>query len=148
MNILGFDYPPHLHYWLERDVWAERRGDGSVRVGVTAFGVHISGHFFMCRPKPPGTVLAQGQTLAVVELNKSIVTLKTPVAGTVLRVNEGLTDAPELIEQDPYGAGWIAELQASDWAQDQTLLHHGDSLLDAATARMQLERLQGEEGPI
>ena len=141
MELLGFDYPDDLHYWLERDMWVKPLPDGGMRVGITPFGVHLSGSFFMCRPKPVGTELAQGQTLAVVELNKSVVTVKTPVSGQVRAVNPRLADTPELIEQDPYGSGWLAELTPSDWQSDLQALHHGPTLAVAATARMQLEPL-------
>lgn len=148
MDILGFSYPDELYYWLERDMWAQRLGDGSVRVGITAFGVHISGAFFMCRPKPVGTVLEQGQTVAVVELNKSVVTVKTPVAGTVREINPLLEAEPELIEKDPYGRGWLVTLEPTGWAGDVPLLHHGAALADAATRRMMRENLDFSEGKV
>ncbi len=141
MIILGFDYPNELYYWLERDMWVRRGPDGLVHVGVTSFGVHISGAFFMCRPKPVGTVLEQGQTVAVVELNKSVVTVKTPVAGTVRVINPLLEDRPELIETDPYGQGWIVSIEPSAWEADVRQLHHGPALVDAAERRMRLENL-------
>lgn len=146
MNLLGFDYPDELYYWLERDMWARRLPDGLVQIGITAFGVRISGNFFMCRPKPPETELAQGQTVAVVELNKSVVTVKTPVSGVVREVNPVLAERPETIEQDPYGAGWLVTLAPTNWEADLALLHHGAALPEAATRRMQLENLDFSEG--
>lgn len=146
MNLLGFDYPDDLHYWLERDMWARRLPDGLVQVGITAFGVHISGAFFMCRPKAVGTVLEQGQTVAVVELNKSVVTVKTPVSGIVRATNPLLADTPEIIEREPYGQGWLVTLEPTRWDGDLPLLHHGAVLAAAATKRMQLENLDFSEG--
>lgn len=146
MNLLGFDYPDELYYWLERDMWARRLESGLIQVGVTAFGVHISGAFFMARPKAVGTVLEQGQTVAVVELNKSVVTVKTPVSGIVRELNPLLADAPELIEREPYGQGWLVTLLPTRWEADRLQLHHGDALADAATKRMKLENLDFSEG--
>jgi len=146
MNILGFSYPDELYYWLERDMWARRLPDGLVQVGITAFGVHISGAFFMCRPKTVGTVVEQGQTIAVVELNKSVVTVKTPVAGTVRAVNPLLEARPELIETDPYGEGWLVQIEPSRWEADLAVLHHGAALPAAAERRMRLENLDYTEG--
>lgn len=146
MNLLGFDYPDDLYYWLERDMWARRLGDGSVQVGITAFGVHISGAFFMCRPKPVGTVLEQGQTVAVVELNKSVVTVKTPVSGVVQAINPLLETRPELIETDPYGQGWLVQIGPERWEVDAQQLYHGATLAEAATRRMRLENLDFSEG--
>lgn len=146
MNILGFEYPPALYYWLERDMWVRQLPDGLVQVGITAFGVRISGNFYMCRPKAPGTELAQGQTLAVVELNKSVVTAKTPVSGIVRGLNPLLEDRPDIIESEPYGQGWLVTLEPTRWEGDQPLLHHGATLADAAAKRMRLENLDFSEG--
>ena len=147
MNILGFSYPDNLYYWLERDLWCRRLGNGWVEVGVTAFGVHISGDFYMARPKPAGTVLEQGQTLAVVELSKSVIAIKTPVSGCVREVNAALQDTPELIHQDPYAAGWLARIEPARWDVDLLALHHGAALPAAAQRRMRLENLDFSEGP-
>lgn len=141
MNVLGFAYPDELHYWLERDMWVRQLENGLMQIGITAFGVHISGSFFMCRPKPIGNEVDQGQTIAVVELNKSVVTVKSPVSGTVCATNPLLESQPEKIETDPYGEGWIATLIPSKWHQDQSILAHGETLMQAATRRMQLENL-------
>jgi len=146
LKLLGFDYPDELYYWLERDMWVRRLDSGLVQVGITAFGVQISGAFFMCRPKPIGTELEQGQTVAVVELNKSVVTVKTPVSGIVREVNLLLADAPELIEQEPYDKGWLVMIEPTRWEADLALLHHGAALPEAATTRMKLENMDFSEG--
>lgn len=146
MNILGFDYPDELYYWLERDLWCRRLEDGLVQVGVTAFGVHVSGDFYMARPKAVGTGLAQGQTLAVVELSKSVVAIKTPVSGVVRVVNPLLEDTPEVIHQDPYGRGWLVQIEPAQWEVDLAQLHHGAALPHAAEKRMRLENLNFTEG--
>ncbi len=141
MNLLGFEFPDERFYFLERDMWAAPLPDGRVRVGITTFGVHLSGNFFMCRPKEPGTSVEQGATLAVAELNKSVVTIKTPVSGTVDSVNPLLVDTPEIIERDPYGQGWLVTLNPTRWEQDLTQLAYGTTLRQAMQDRMQLENL-------
>ena len=70
MRILGFDYPDDCHFCLQRDLWVRALDAGGLRLGVTPFGVRISGHFFMCLPKAVGTRLAVGDTMAVVETNR------------------------------------------------------------------------------
>jgi glycine cleavage system H protein len=147
MKLLGFDYPADRWYCLERDLWVLPMPPTGLRVGITAFGVHISGSFFMCRPKPAGTELHRGDTLAVLELNKSVVTIKSPVSGVVRAVNPALADHPELIEQSPHDQGWLVELCPTDWAHDQTRLHHGPGLAQAALTRMRLEPDERFQGP-
>lgn len=146
MKILGFDYPDELYYWLERDMWCRQLDDGRVQVGVSAFGIHISGDFYMCRPKPVGTVLEQGQTLAVAELSKSVVAIKTPVSGVVCEVNPLLEDKPELVHRDPYGQGWLVCIEPQRWDEDLQQLSFGAGLEAAATRRMRLENLDFSEG--
>lgn len=145
MRILGFDYPDDCFYFLEQDMWCRPLDDGRMRVGVSAFGVHLSGDFYMCRPKRAGTAVGQGQTLGIVELSKSIVTVKTPVSGMIEEVNPLLEDTPELIHQDPYGRGWLVVIAADRWQQDLPQLAHGATLAAAATARMRLENIDFPE---
>jgi glycine cleavage system H protein len=142
MRILDFDYPDDCFYFLERDMWCRAMEDGRMQVGVTSFGIHLSGDFYMCRPKPPGTVVAQAETLGVAELSKSIVAIKTPVSGTVVQVNPLLEETPEVIHQQPYGRGWLAVIEPSQWHTDLARLAHGAPLEAAAIQRMQLENLR------
>lgn len=140
MQILGFDYPDDCYFDLENDMWCRDIGDGRMQVGVSAFGVKISGnYFYMCRPKSVGTEVEQGKTVGVVELSKTVVTIKTPVSGTVVETNPALEDTPELINQDPYGAGWICVIAPSAWEQDRARLAHGAALAELAERRMRLE---------
>lgn len=140
MHILGFDYPDDCYFDLENDMWCRDAGDGRMRIGVSAFGVKISGnYFYMCRAKPVGTEVEQGRTVGVVELSKTVVTIKAPLSGTVVEINPALEDRPELINEDPYGAGWICVIQASQWERDRAQLAHGDALPALAERRMRLE---------
>jgi len=125
VNVAGFEFPDSLHYLVDEQVWADRLDDGSVRVGITALGVHLAGEVYMCRPKTPGAVVEQGRAIALVELAKSIVSVKSPVSGRVLGLNPRLTAEPELVHRDPYGAGWLARLQVMDWTADREALLAG-----------------------
>lgn len=139
MDILGYAYPDDAYYLLEHDTWCRPRADGCMEVGVTAFGIHLSGDFYMCRPKPAGTVLAQGETVAVAELSKSVVSIKTPVSGRVTEANPLLVDRPELVHREPYGRGWLVSIAPGRWSEDLVRLAHGESLAEAAAARMRSE---------
>jgi glycine cleavage system H protein len=145
MNSAGFDFPDALHYLVEHQVWARPEADGSVTVGITALGVHLSGEVFMARAKAPGTAVAQGQGIAVVELSKSIVSVKCPVSGTVLATNPLLDDEPERVHRDCYGSGWLARLQPSDWVADAARLLHGEPVAAAMANHAWLFRQTGED---
>lgn len=136
MLIAGFEFPDELHYLVEHQVWARLEEGGVARVGITALGIHLAGaEIYMARPKRVGTEVAQGGSIGVVELAKAIVSVKSPVAGTVLEVNERLADTPELVHREPYGAGWLARVTLADFAADAVHLVHGEAAVRPAMER-------------
>ena len=129
--VVNFEFPDRLHYLVDEQVWAELLDDGCARVGITSLGVHLAGEVYMCRPKSPGAVVEQGRAVAVVELAKSVVSVKSPVTGRVVEINVRLATEPELVHQDPYGAGWLARVQVVDWVADRAALLPGTEAADA-----------------
>ena len=123
--------PPERYYLIEHQVWARLHDDGTATVGITGLGVRLSGEIYMARPKGVGVAVAQARSVAVVELAKSIVSVKSPVTGTVVAVNEALADRPALVHQDPYGHGWLARLRLADFDADRAALLHGDAVAPA-----------------
>jgi glycine cleavage system H protein len=131
LNVCGFEFPDGLYYCVEPQTWARMEADGTVTVGITALGIRQSGEIYMCRPKGVGVAVEQGRSVAVVELAKSIVSVKSPVTGEVVQVNPRLAQAPELVHLDPYGRGWLARLRPTRWEADQALLAHGEPVAAA-----------------
>ncbi len=140
MKAAGFEFPDELHYLVDEQVWARPDGDGRVTVGITSLGVHLAGEVYMCRPKSPGTEVQRGSGIAVVELAKSIVSVKSPVSGKVVEVNPLLAATPEWVHRDPYGQGWLARLQPSDFAVDRSALLHGEPVVAAMERHAHLYR--------
>lgn len=116
------DLPPGLWLWAEDQTWALPLPDGRVRVGITALGLKLSGEIYMCRPKSVGSSVEQGRSIGVVELAKSVVSVKAPLSGVVLRVNDALEEQPELVYRSPYEQGWLVELQPSALEAEQPRL--------------------------
>jgi glycine cleavage system H protein len=135
--IQGFEFPDGLYFQAEHQVWARLEDGGSVaRVGITALGIHLAGgEIYMARPKMVGAVVAQGASVAVVELAKAIVSVKSPVGGTVVEVNARLGAAPDLVHRDPYGEGWLARLTLSGFDADRAALVHGEAEVRPAMER-------------
>ncbi len=131
MLICRLDFPDDLHYLVEHQVWARLDSDDLVTVGISAMGIHVAGEIYMCRPKPVGALVEAGRSMAVVELAKSIVSVKSPVHGSVTQINTRLQTEPELVHLDPYGAGWIVQVRTSQWAVDCKNLLRGQELLPA-----------------
>ena len=131
MIVRGLAFPDALFYLVGHQVWARLEGDGAATVGITAMGIRAAGEIYMCRPKTVGSEIEQGRAVAVVELAKSIVSVKSPLRGTVVAVNAALAERPELVHRDPYGEGWLARLRLSDFEADRAALVHGDAVVAA-----------------
>jgi glycine cleavage system H protein len=131
--VRGFLFPDELHYLVEHQVWARIEADGTARVGITSLGIHLAGgEIYMARPKMVGAVVVQGSSVAVVELAKAIVSVKSPLGGTVVEVNPRLASTPELVHRDPYGEGWLARLEPVSLPGDVAGLAHGEAVVRPA----------------
>jgi glycine cleavage system H protein len=102
-------------------LWATAAGN-LVRVGLTDYLQQRSGDVAFVEVQPAGTTVASGDELATLETIKVNTSLTSPVSGKVVQVNPALESAPELINTDPYGEGWLAVVEATDWATDRSRL--------------------------
>lgn len=102
-------------------IWVQASGS-IVRIGLSDFLQQRSGDIAFADVQPEGTMLAAGDEAATIETIKVNIDLKSPVAGTIVRVNPSMETAPETINQDPYGEGWICEIETVNWAADQKSL--------------------------
>jgi glycine cleavage system H protein len=108
-------------YYSAEGLWAQAEGQ-RVRIGLSDFLQQRSGDVAFAEIKPAGTVLAFAEEVAVIETIKVNISLTAPVAGTVVEVNPAMETAPEAINQDPYGQGWLAEIEAANWEADRARL--------------------------
>lgn len=145
MRIDGFFFPDDRLYLVEHQMWARASEDGTVWVGGTELGMNMAGDIYMCRVKSPGTLVEQGKGIALVELAKSIISVKSPLSGVVLQVNERLSGEPELLNRAPYEDGWMAVVKPSDWEREQRhLIRVGDALRAAVEETLRLFRLDND----
>lgn len=93
-----------------------------VRVGLSDFLQQRSGDIAFAEVKPEGTALAAGDEVAAIETIKVNIALGSPVNGKVIEVNPDMELKPEVINQDPYEAGWLATIEATDWETDRAQL--------------------------
>ena len=101
--------PDDLRYSVEHE-WVRTVG-GRVRVGITDYAQDALGDIVYVELPAVGTEVTVGGKLGEVESTKSVSEIYAPVAGTITAVNDALPDAPEQINEDPYGEGWICELE-------------------------------------
>ncbi|HEX6357756.1 glycine cleavage system protein GcvH [Actinophytocola sp.] len=116
--------PEDLKYTEEHE-WVAATEGGAVRVGITAYAQDQLGDVVFVELPKVGAAVEAGSPLGEVESTKSVSEIFAPVTGTVVAVNNALDDTPELINSDPYGGGWIVEINVDD-------LSVLDELMDAA----------------
>jgi glycine cleavage system H protein len=124
-------------FYTREGVWVLPEAD-RVRVGLSDFLQQRSGDIAFAEIKPVGTSLSIGDEVASIETIKVNIALSSPVSGNVIEVNPEMGTAPEAINQDPYGAGWLAVIAASDWDAERS------RLLDAA-AYFEVVKREAEE---
>lgn len=118
--------PDELRYSSDHE-WVKVE-DGRVRIGITDYAQDALGDVVFVQVPQVGASAAAGDAVGEVESTKSVSELYAPVAGTVVEVNADLEASPELLNSDPYGAGWVAIVEPSDPGSV-------DALLDAAAYR-------------
>lgn len=122
--------PEQLRYTRDHE-WISREGD-RVRMGITDYAQDALGDVVYVQVPDVGATVSTGDTMSEVESTKSVSDIYAPVSGTIVAVNDGLTNQPETLNNDPYGDGWICEIEMSDPAQY-------DALLDAAAYQALIE---------
>ena len=118
--------PDDLRYTKDHE-WVRLEGD-KVRIGITDYAQDALGDVVFVQIPEVGTAVALGDSFSEVESTKSVSDIYAPVAGTVVEVNAELGDAPQRVNDDPYGEGWLCVLSLSDASQL-------DGLLDAEAYR-------------
>lgn len=109
-------------FFNENDVWAYVKGN-KARIGVTDFVQKSLSDIMFFSPPAVGNEIEQFEEAGSIESGKAVFEVISPVSGTITAVNEKLLETPELINENPYEQGWIAELELTDFESDQELLH-------------------------
>lgn len=125
------DIPPDLRYTAEHE-WVRRSGDDAVRVGITDFAQSALGDVVFVQLPDVGTEITAGDSFGEVESTKSVSDLYAPVSGKVSAVNTDLDGSPQLVNSDPYGAGWLLDVQVAEVGELESAI---SSLLDAEAYR-------------
>lgn len=113
--------PEELRYTAEHE-WVRAHGDGTATFGITHFAQDALGDIVYVSLPNSGDALSAGSTCGEVESTKSVSDVYAPVAGEVIEVNPALDGAPETINADPYGAGWLVRIRLADAASVDALL--------------------------
>ena len=113
-------YPEDLKYHEEHD-WARVDGDEAT-LGITWFAADALGELVHFEPPAAGSSVTRGQSYGEVESVKAVSDVIAPLSGEVLEVNQQVVDAPETVNEDPYGGGWLIRIRLSDAGEVEALL--------------------------
>lgn len=115
------EYPADLRYTSDHE-WVADKGDGVVRVGITAYAQDALGDVVYVSLPAIGDAVTAGDSCGEVESTKSVSDLYSPLEGEVVAVNDALDAAPEQVNAAPYGDGWMFEMKVADPAAVEALL--------------------------
>ena len=120
------DIPAELYYTEEHE-WVQRTGDDTVRVGITDYAQSALGDVVFVQLPDVGAEVTAGESFGEVESTKSVSDLYAPISAKVVAVNGDLEANPQVVNSDPYGEGWLIDLQIDDSSLEDALA----GLLDA-----------------
>jgi glycine cleavage system H protein len=145
VEVDGFNFPDNLYYFsgTTDSNWIKVE-NGKVRIGLTTLGTYAAGKIKFIRLRPPGKAVEAGRSIGTLESGKWTGAVKAPVTGTVVEINESLKDNPSLLNDDPYGKGWIAVIEASNLDAELKALQGSNGL--AAWAAKEVSEKKAMKG--
>ena len=108
-------------FYSSEGLWAQAEGN-HIRIGLSDFLQQRSGDVAFAEVKPLETSVVVGEEVASIETIKVTISLTSPVTGRIVEVNPAMSTRPEIINQDPYGEGWLAVIEADHWETERTAL--------------------------
>ena len=131
-------------YYNSEGIWAKMEGN-QVKIGLSDFVQQRSGDVAFAEIQPEGTQVNFEDEVAVIETIKVDIGFSSPVSGRILKVNPAMEDAPEIINEDPYGEGWLAAIEPDDWESDRQRLFDPDQYFSRMKVEAEEEVAKGHE---
>lgn len=141
--VRGCNIPEDLMYNVDNNVWIRMESDGSATVGLTSYACSLAGTIVSYTPKKVGKSVKQDKSCATVESGKWVGPAKTPVAGDVTEINDKVSANPGLINDDPYGDGWLVKIKPAAWEAESGALATGADALAAFETKMEADGFGG-----
>ena len=126
---------PEGLYYTEEHEWAKKVEDGTVLVGVSDYAQKQLHEIVYVELPEVGSGFGRMESIGAVESVKAVTDMFTPVGGTIAEVNDALIDSPELINEDPYGEGWIAKIEPKDLDADLAELMDAEAYREHVAAQ-------------
>jgi glycine cleavage system H protein len=138
----GKEYPEHLYYDLDNQIWYEPLPDGTIRAGFTPISIALAGEVLVFTPKRTGKDFEAQRSFATIECGKWVGAARAAFEGIVVDSNEELVRKPKLLNQDAFGAGWMLIVRAVD-AGWRDRLTTGSAVAAAFAAWLAAEAYKG-----
>ena len=142
-TVKGCNLPDDLLYDVENQIWFKEVGDGTVRVGMTSIATAMAGKLVAFTPKSVGKEVKAGKSCATVESGKWVGPAKVAAGGAVIAVNEAVVATPSLVNDDPYGNGWLIVLKPEAWDSVKPTLVPGAQVAGPYEAKMTADGFAG-----
>ncbi len=139
-EIQGCNFPEEgISYDIENQMWVRFDDDGSITAGLTDIGQHISGHLLYLRPKKVGDDVPRGKRVAIIESGKYVGPINAPLSGKIIEINPKVHDSAAIVNDDPYGEGWILRIKPSDLDGERENLLEGEAAMKAIRDKLERE---------
>lgn len=145
MIVRGCEFPEDRYYHADFNVWVKDESPGVALLGATSYGAALAVEFVAFLPKATGTRAAAGRAVGLLELSKTMVSVRTPVDAIILAHNAAAVADPSLISADPYAGGWLLRLAVGEWKIAD--LVSGPAIAAAFEQAMDMESFTGRETP-
>jgi glycine cleavage system H protein len=142
-TVRGCDLPDDLIYDVENNIWFVELDDGNVRIGMTSVAAAMAGQLVAVTPKRVGRKVKAGRSCATVESGKWVGPAKSAASGEVIEINTAVVDKPDIVNDDPYGAGWLVILKPDDWDSVKPTLTPGAEVAAPYEAKMEADGYEG-----
>lgn len=143
-TVRGCELPEDLYYLIDKHVWVRKLEGNLVRLGMTSVAAKLAGgtlNAVTVSARKIGREIAQGKSVATLESSKFVGPVPAPVSGVLVRGNDRLEADPNLAATDPYGEGWIAEVEATSWDAEVSGLATGPEGVAAYGAKLEADGL-------
>ena len=142
-NVRNCLLPEDLFYNVDTNVWVRREADGTIIVGMTSYACSLAGEMVAYLPKKVGVEVERNKSLASIESGKWVGSIKAPVSGVIIAINDAAAVRPAIINADPYGKGWAVKMRPADWDTEAAGLISGAEARVAFEARMKADGFAG-----
>jgi glycine cleavage system H protein len=144
-DVQGQEYPEHLYYDLDNQIWYEPLAEGTIRAGFTPIAIELAGEVLVFTPKRVGKDFAAQRSFATIECGKWVGAARAAFNGVVVAANEALERRPKLLNEDAFGAGWMLIVRPADAGWHSGLVT-GPAVGPAFASWISAEAYKGREG--